>query len=323
MILITGANGFIGSALVWSLNQRGREDLILCDKKEKLNQRPNLKSAKYFTFLDVSELFFMLQSQPWAKKIDTVLHIGACADTTEMDVDYLRETNVVFSQKLCDWSLAQGARFIYASSAAVYGEGELGFSDEDYLTPRLKPLNPYGRSKWEVDMWVLDKNLIDQVVGLRFFNVFGPNEYHKGAMASVIFRAFPMARDKGKVRLFKSHKEGFGDGEQKRDFIYVKDVIRIVEFFMEHSQAHGIFNVGTGNPSSFNQLATHLLNALGKKPIIEYFDMPEELQPKYQYFTQATINRLKKSGYKETFTPFDTAVTDYVKRYLTPGKVLS
>lgn len=322
MILITGANGFIGSALVATLNHQGRNDLILCDRKSKLDQRNNLGNAQYQELFDVAELFNKLETEDWAEQIDCILHIGACADTTELNVDFLNENNVRYTQKLCQWALDKGARFIYASSAAVYGDGEFGFSDSDQLTPKLVPLNPYGKSKWEVDKWVIEQGLIDKVVGLRFFNVFGPNEYHKEKMASVIFRAFPEAQKTDKIKLFKSHKEGIADGEQLRDFIYVKDVIKVIQFFMEEPQANGIFNVGTGQACSFNQLATYLLKALGKEPCIEYFDMPKELQPRYQYFTQADISRLRQVGYKEPFLSFEQSVTDYVQNYLIPGKTL-
>ncbi len=322
MILITGANGFIGSAITATFNQQERSDLILCDRKSKLNARENLKKARYAELLDVAELFNALEKEAWAKKIDVVLHIGACADTTELNKKFLDENNVRYTQKLCQWALAHKARFIYASSAAVYGDGQLGFSDSDALTPKLKPLNPYGHSKWEVDKWVIEQGLVNKVVGLRFFNVFGPNEYHKEKMASVLYRTFPEAQKTGKVRLFKSHQKGIADGEQKRDFIYVKDVIRVIEFFMNHPKENGIFNVGTGKAATFNALATYLLQALGKKPKIEYFDMPEELRPRYQYFTEADITRLRAAGYQEPFQSFEASVTDYVKNYLIPGKTL-
>ncbi len=322
MILITGANGFIGSALVTTFNHQGREDLLLCDRKSKLDQRNNLKQAKYQELFDVAELFNKLETKEWAKKVDCILHIGACADTTELDVTFLNENNVIYSKKLCEWALKNKARFIYASSAAVYGDGELGFSDSDDLTPKLKPLNPYGKSKWEVDKWVIEQGLINQVVGLRFFNVFGPNEYHKEKMASVIYRTFPETQKTGKIKLFKSHKEGIEDGEQLRDFIYVKDVIKAIQFFMQDHKANGIFNIGTGQASSFNQLGTYLLKALGKEPHIEYFDMPEELRPRYQYFTQADISRLRAAGFQEPFQSFESSVADYVQNYLIPGKSL-
>lgn len=323
MILITGANGFIGSSLVWALNERGRTDLVLCDRQDKLNGRHNLEKAQYHSFVDIQNLFSELKKAPWRDKVEAILHMGACADTTEMNEKFLQENNVTYSQKLCEWSLDQGARFIYASSASVYGDGTLGFSDDDALTPQLKPLNPYGRSKWEVDKWILEKNLSDKVAGLRFFNVFGPNEYHKGSMASVIYRAFPMAHDLGKVRLFQSHKEGVANGEQERDFIYIKDVNKVVLFFLDNPKANGLFNVGTGKASTFNQLGQSLLQALGKKPEIEYFEMPESLRAKYQYFTQADIRRLREAGYQEPFTSFESAVTDYVQNYLLPNKVLT
>lgn len=323
MILITGANGFIGSALAWALNKRGRADLVLCDHTPDIFRRKNLQNLRYKHFVDVADLFTKLKNESWGKKIEAVLHMGACADTTQMDRNFLRENNVNFSQRLCEWALARGARFIYASSAAVYGDGALGFSDDDDLTPRLLPLNPYGESKWLFDCWVLEKGLASKGVGLRFFNVFGPNEYHKGAMASVLFRSFPLARDEGRVRLFKSYKPDCADGEQKRDFIYIKDAVRVIEFFLAQPEANGIFNIGTGAASSFNQLGRALLAALGKNPRLEYFEMPEPLRPKYQYFTQADIGRLRGAGYQENFTPFDDAVADYVKNYLVPSKSLA
>jgi len=333
MILITGAAGFIGSALTWSLNTQGRNDLILCDRfgtnemSAKASWRSsakwkNLLGCRFLEFVDREKLFEKLHTEPWAQQIDIVLHIGARTDTTETDTDLLFQMNTEYSRKLCEWAIDRGARFIYASSAAVYGDGTLGFSDEDALTPHLRPLNAYGFSKWLFDMWVLEHGLTDKVAGLRFFNVFGPNEYHKGTMASVIYRSFPLIYKEGKIRLFESHRSDCAHGEQKRDFIYIKDVIQVVQYFIEHPDSNGIFNVGTGQAHSFNELAQAMFLSLGKEPQIEYFPMPESIRAQYQYFTKAELAKLRKTGFSGVFTPFEEAVTDYVKNYLVSGRYL-
>lgn len=319
MILVTGSAGFIGSAVACMLNRRARTDLILSDRFGTKEKWPNVLGVRFARYVRRDELFEYLEHHPDAKKIDTVIHMGACSDTTEPDVDYLVATNVTFSQRLCQWSLAQGAQFIYASSGAVYGDGSLGFSDADTLTPNLRPLNAYGFSKWLFDMWVLEQGLIDSVTGLRFFNVYGPNEYHKGKMASIVYRAFPDARDKGVVRLFESHRPDYEHGQQERDFIYIDEVLDAIGYILDTPSVTGIYNIGTGRTHTFYELAAALLDALGKPRNIEYFPMPENLRDRYQYYTCADMTKFHEAGYPARHDQFAQCVSRYVKNYLMPG----
>ncbi|MCX8042965.1 MAG: ADP-glyceromanno-heptose 6-epimerase [Desulfobacterota bacterium] len=321
MILITGAAGFIGSAVAYGLNRRGRFDLVLCDALGEDERWKNLLGLRFRTFVHRDELFYYLTTAPDARSIQAVIHLGACSDTTETDMDYLFENNVLYSIRLCQWALRRKKpiRFIYASSAAVYGDGHLGFSDEEEVTPRLKPLNKYGFSKWMFDMWALENNVIHKVAGLRYFNVFGPNEYHKGMMASVIFRSFPQAHHDGRLRLFESHRPDVAHGEQARDFVYIEDAVAMTLFILDHATANGFFNIGTGRAHTFNELAHGVFEGLGKKPVIEYFPMPEELRSRYQYFTQADMRRLQAAGFPRLEDRFHEQVVRYVSRYLTPG----
>lgn len=316
VILVTGAAGFIGSAVVWELNNAGRTDLVLCDRFGSSEKWKNLRTRRFEDYVEAEDLFRRLADASWAGKVEAVLHIGACSSTKEWDMTFLHGNNVAYSQRLGEWAAERGAKFIYASSAATYGDGSLGFSDRDELTPKLEPLNPYGFSKWLVDMWAIRHDFPARAVGLRFFNVFGPNEYHKGDMASVIFNAFEKVKRERLIKLFKSHRPDFGDGEQSRDFVYVKDVARVVRYFLERPETQGIYNVGTGKARSFNDLAKALFGGLDLTPNIEYFDMPEELRDKYQYFTEADLAKLREAGYTEEFTPLEDAVDDYVRNYL-------
>ncbi|MCB1194602.1 ADP-glyceromanno-heptose 6-epimerase [bacterium] len=320
MILITGAAGFIGSAYASYLNKKGLYNLILSDAFGSGNKWKNILGTRFVEFVDRYTLFDFLEKNPLAQKITAVVHLGACTNTTEENMDFLLDTNVQYTTRLCKWAMERKIRFVYASSGAVYGDGALGFSDADALTPQLRPLNAYGFSKWLFDMWILENGLIDSVAGLRFFNVFGPNEYHKGAMASVIFRSLKKAKREGVVRLFESHRGDYGHGEQKRDFIYVDEVLDAVYFVMEHKNANGIFNVGTGKAHTFNELAEALLTGL-KKPInIEYFPMPEDIRSRYQYFTEADMSRLQNAGYTLPGDTFAQNVQKYVRKYLIPAK---
>ncbi len=320
MILITGATGFIGSAFASVLNRKGRSDLILSDSFGEKDKWKNILGVDFVRFVDRNELFCFLESDELAKKITAVVHLGACADTTQTDADYLFANNVDFSIDLCEWSTKRGVRFVYASSAAVYGDGSMGFSDSDELTLKLRPLNAYGFSKWMFDMWVLKNRMVDKVAGMRFFNVFGPNEYHKGSMASVVFRAYPLAKAEGKVRLFESHRDDYSHGEQLRDFIYIDQVTDAILYLMDNGTANGIFNVGTGVAHTFNQLAQAILEGVGKKANIEYFPMPEEIRDRYQYYTQADMTRLYGIGFPKYEDKFQEYVEKYVSCYLMQGQ---
>ena len=319
MIIITGAAGFIGSVIAQGLFRQGVKDLVLVDKFNKPEKWKNVAGINFKEFVDRDSFLDRLEKGEFGTP-EAVIHMGACADTTEFNMDFLMAQNYEYSKRLCLWCQSKNVRFIYASSASVYGDGSKGFNDSDDFTLQMEPLNPYGFSKLVFDRWLINNGLSKTVAGLRFFNVFGPNEYHKGKMSSIIYRAFPMAKKEGVVKLFKSYKKDFTDGGQRRDFIYVKDILPVVNFLLENKKACGIFNLGTGNARSFNELAAAILGPLGKKPIIEYIDMPEEIRNKYQYFTEAEMSSLRNVGYKGTFTSLEDAVSDYEQNYLVPGR---
>lgn len=312
MYIVTGGAGFIGSVLAKYLSD---EKVVIVDKFNKSKKWENVVNTNLYDFIDRDEFVNIIENDK-IKHIKAILHMGACTDTTETNVDYLIKQNYEYSVKLCNYAIDNKIRFIYASSASVYGKGDAGFSDEEDRISMLKPLNPYGFSKWLFDNWVIKKGLSNKVVGLRFFNVFGPNEYHKNKMASVVCKAFPMAVKEGVVRLFRSSVKGVENGEQRRDFIYVKDVIKVINFFMNNEKISGIYNVGTGRARSFNELGHCILKSLNKKPIIEYFDMPEELKDKYQYITEADLTKLRAVGYKDEFMSLEDSVNDYISNYL-------
>ncbi|OGX29278.1 MAG: ADP-glyceromanno-heptose 6-epimerase [Omnitrophica WOR_2 bacterium RIFCSPHIGHO2_01_FULL_52_10] len=314
MIVVTGAAGFIGSCIVAGLNERGREDLILVDGLDEAKKR-NLQHKKYRRYYDKKDFLDLVLQDQVEERPEAVIHMGACSSTTLQDARYFKENNLEYTRSLAQWALRSNVRLIYASSAATYGDGSVGYKDDEATIRRCKPLNLYGQSKQDFDLWVLEQGLLDQVAGLKFFNVFGPNEYHKGDMRSVVAKAYRSVADEGKINLFKSYRKDYKDGEQKRDFIYVKDAVDIVLFFLDHPQINGIFNVGTGKASTWNELAGALFTAVGKKPVIQYIEMPADLERRYQYFTQADMTKLRKSGYPKLFTPLKEAVADYV-RYL-------
>ena len=314
MIVVTGAAGFIGSCIVAGLNERGREDLILVDELDEVKKR-NLQNKKYRQYYDKKDFLDLVLRDEIKERPEALIHMGACSSTTLQDVRYFTENNLEYTRSLAQWALKNNVRFIYASSAATYGDGSVGYKDDEATIRRCKPLNLYGQSKQDFDLWVIDKGLQDKAVGLKFFNVFGPNEYHKGDMRSVVAKAYQRVADEGKISLFKSYRKDYKDGEQKRDFIYVKDAVDIVLFLLDHPQVNGIFNVGTGKASTWNELAGALFAAVGKKPDIQYIEMPADLERRYQYFTQADMAKLRKSGYTKPFTPLKEAVADY-SRYL-------
>ncbi len=314
MIIVTGAAGFIGSVMVWKLNQEGIEDILLADSLYSDQKWLNLRKRIFNDFVDKNELFNWIQN---AKRIDAIIHLGACTDTTEKDVDFLIENNYLFSKKLWKECVNKKIPFLYASSGATYGGGEMGYSDNIDLIPKLKPLNPYGWSKQLFDRWVLKQEKKPTYwYGFKFFNVYGPNEYHKGQMASVIFHAFNQVKKDKKIKLFKSYKENYNHGDQKRDFIYVKDIVSLMYYFYKKHPENGIYNVGTGKANTFNSLAKAVFNALDEDINIEYIDMPSGLKDQYQYFTEANISKLQKIGYNDNFYSLDDGVKDYIQKYL-------
>ena len=319
MILITGAAGFIGSALVWKLNELGRNDLILTDKLRTEEKWKNIAKRDYCDWVNRDELFDWLAVEENAEKIEVVVHMGACSATTEPDGDFLMKNNYEFSKKLWQFCTERQIQFIYASSAATYGMGELGYDDKIDLTGHLalRPLNKYGYSKKIFDVWALKQEKTPkQWVGIKFFNVYGPQEYHKGRMASMVFHSYNQGVENGYVKLFKSHKEGFGDGGQLRDFVYIKDVVEVMNFFIKNPQVNGIFNLGTGNARSFADLGKNTLLSAGMKDRIEYIEMPMDLRGRYQYYTQADMKKLRDAGYSQEFYSLEEGVKDYVQNYL-------
>jgi ADP-L-glycero-D-manno-heptose 6-epimerase len=314
VIIVTGAAGFIGSCIVAKLNERGARDLILADHLNK-DKEKNLANKSYARYYDKKKFLALVLDDRLDADIEAVIHMGACSSTTLQDAPYFRENNFEYSRTLAQWALRHRVRFIYASSAAAYGDGSFGYKDDEATIRKCKPLNFYGQSKQDFDLWVLDNGLTDKAVGLRFFNVFGPNEYHKGDMKSVVAKAYQRVVDEGTMCLFKSCRKEYKDGEQKRDFIYVKDAVDIVLFFLDHPDKTGIFNAGTGHARTWNDLAGALFAAAGRKPRIEYVEMPQGLEERYQYFTQADVTRLRNSGYSRFFTGLEEAVCDYA-RYL-------
>ncbi len=313
MIVVTGGAGFIGSCLVAQLNSRGRQDLIVVDHwdAEDDPKKKNLAGKRYQRFYDKLEYVKLLRRNQFDFDVECILHMGACSSTTLQDADYFEKNNFEYSCAVAGWALEHGARLIYASSAATYGDGALGYSDDDARLRQLKPLNLYGASKQKFDQWVLDHGYQNTVVGLKFFNVFGPNEYHKGEMRSVVAKAYDRVVAEGKMSLFKSYDPRYKDGEQKRDFIYIKDAVDAVMFLMDHPGIHGIYNLGTGQARTWNDLAMALFKAVGKNPRIEYIPMPDVLKDKYQYFTQAEMDKLRRAGYAKPFTSLEDAVKDY------------
>jgi len=314
MILVTGGAGFIGSVLVKHLNKMGREDIVIVDNLGKSEKWKNLINLSYIEYVAKDDFFGWLEV--YFEEIEVVFHLGACSSTTEEDADYLYANNFQFSRDLAIFCLDNDIRFIYASSAATYGAGEMGYSDADKLTGDLKPLNMYGYSKLLIDKWVLSNGLENEVCGLRFFNVFGPNEYHKGSMKSMVYRAYYQILEKGGVKLFKSNSPKFDDGEQMRDFVYVKDVVNVILWLWKNEKVNGIFNVGTGNAKSWKQLMQGVFKAMDKPENIEFIEMPENLRNSYQNYTCADMGKLRAAGYEKEFTSLDESVRDYVQNYL-------
>ena len=312
MIVLTGGAGFIGSCVLAKLNALKLSDIIVVDHLEDERKKENLKNKKFKQYFDKNEFLNLVNKNRLPKGIKSVIHMGACSSTLLQDAQYYRKNNFEYTQILTQWALDHQVRFIYASSAATYGDGRYGYQDDEATIRQCKPLNLYGDSKQRFDLWVLDNGLQDKVVGLRFFNVFGPNEYHKDDMRSVITKAYERVAGEGKIALFKSYKGEYADGEQKRDFIYVKDAVDVVLFFLEHPEKNGIYNLGTGKARTWNDLARAMFKAVGKPVHMDYIDMPLMMRPQYQYFTQADMAKLRKSGYTKEFFELEDGISDYI-----------
>jgi len=316
MIVVTGGAGFIGSAIVWKLNKLGHDKIIIVDELGKYEKWKNLNGLKFSDFYNKDDFMGLVLQRGLPFKVTAILHLGACSSTTEKDADFLIDNNYHYSQELAKYCLENGVRFIYASSAATYGDGSSGYNDDENSLNGLRPLNMYGYSKYLFDSWIKRNSLLDKVVGLKYFNVYGPNEYHKGEMRSVVHKAFEQVRDFGKVKLFKSYKSEYKDGEQKRDFIYVKDAVDMTLYFLDHQDKNGIFNIGTGHAQTWIELVKALFDAVGKPVNIEFIDMQEYIREKYQYFTETNLKKLRNAGYDKTILNVREGVTDYVKNYL-------
>jgi len=316
MIIVTGGAGFIGSALVWKLNQLGENKIIIVDELGSDDKWKNLVSLKFEDFIHKDDFISMIIDQDIPFDITAIIHMGANSSTTERDADHLFSNNYQYTKELAAYCLEKEIRFIYGSSAATYGDGSLGFDDDENKLETLRPLNMYGYSKQLFDLWAKKNDVFDKIVGLKYFNVYGPNEYHKGDMRSVVHKAFKQIRETGKVKLFKSLNPKYKDGEQLRDFIYVKDAVDMTLFFMDKPDINGLYNLGTGKARTWNDLVSSIFKALNKSVNIEYIELPEHLREKYQYFTEANMSKIKKAGFNSPITSLEDGVADYVQNYL-------
>lgn len=317
MIVLTGGAGFIGSCFLAKLNAERVRDALIVDVLESSTNWLNLRGKRFQDYLHRDRFLALLQSGAFHGQIEAIVHMGACSNTTESNVDFLMENNYRYSRSLAEYALLHGIRFIYASSAATYGDGTHGYSDDINGLEAFVPLNPYGFSKHLFDLWVARNGYEHKVCGLKFFNVFGPNEYHKTGMLSGTFNAFTQMQNSGKIRLFNSHSPAFKDGEQQRDFVYVKDCVEVLWWLLTHPAANGIFNLGSGVARTWNEMAQAVCAALGKPVAIEYIEMPEVLRPQYQYRTQAEMGKLSSAGCPVRFHSLEEATLDYVQGYLT------
>ncbi|MDD5439864.1 MAG: ADP-glyceromanno-heptose 6-epimerase [Candidatus Omnitrophica bacterium] len=320
MIILTGGAGFIGSAFLWKLNQMGITDILVVDALGETDKWKNLRAKRFSDYIQKMD-FLELVNENKLPKPEAVVHMGACSSTTLTDANYFIKNNYEYTKTLAAWAMKHKAPFLYASSAATYGDGAQGYSDDHKGIPALEPLNMYGYSKQLFDLWALHNGCIKKITGIKFFNVFGPNEYHKGEMMSVICKQFRLVKNDGVIKLFRSYRPDYKDGEQKRDFIYIKDTIEVMYWFFTHPGKTGLFNLGTGRARSWNDIAAAMFSSLGKKPRIEYIEMPDYLKPKYQYFTQADMDKLRKAGCRHTFQSLEDSIRDYTK-YLTDGTYL-
>lgn len=312
MIVVTGAAGFIGSCVAKYLHEQGRDDIVLVDDFSNQNKLANLTTIESLEKINRDEFF------DWVidKSIDSIIHLGARTDTTEFDYSIFQRLNVDYSKRIWHLAAERSIPLVYASSAATYGAGELGYRDDHEIVSDLKPLNPYGKSKNVFDQWVLDNDSLPHWYGLKFFNVYGPNEYHKGRMASVVYHAFNQIKATGGMKLFKAHNSAYADGEQLRDFIYVKDICRVIAFLIDRLPNSGIYNLGSGKARTFLDLTNAVFNAMDLDPKISFIDTPVDIRDTYQYYTQADMTKLASAGYSESFQELEHGVNDYVMNYL-------
>ena len=312
MIVVTGAAGFIGSCVAKYLHEQGRDDIVLVDDFSNQNKLANLTTIESLEKINRDEFF------DWVidKSIDSIIHLGARTDTTEFDYSIFQRLNVDYSKRIWHLAAERSIPLVYASSAATYGAGELGYRDDHEIVSDLKPLNPYGKSKNVFDQWVLDNDSLPHWYGLKFFNVYGPNEYHKGRMAGVVYHAFNQIKATGGMKLFKAHNSAYADGEQLRDFIYVKDICRVIAFLIDRLPNSGIYNLGSGKARTFLDLTNAVFNAMDLDPKISFIDTPVDIRDTYQYYTQADMTKLASAGYSESFQELEHGVNDYVMNYL-------
>jgi ADP-L-glycero-D-manno-heptose 6-epimerase len=323
-LVVTGGAGLIGSALIWGLNNRNIENIWLVDSQESNDEKnKNLAPLSFSRHLSPEDFRKLVrENSDELSSISTIFHLGACSSTTETNEAYLNDNNLGYTRELCEWSLEHGVRFVYASSASTYGDGSLGMDDQDLDLAKFQPLNLYGWSKHKFDLLAKENQWLEQIVGLKYFNVYGPNEEHKGDMRSVVSKAYEQIASTGEMTLFKSYHPDYGDGEQMRDFLYVKDAVLMTIWLAESTRANGLFNLGNGQARTWLDLGHSIFSALGTDSNIRFIEMPEILRDKYQYFTEAKIDKLRHAGYRNELFALEDAVKDYVTQYLVPNRRL-
>lgn len=323
MYIVTGGAGLIGSGIVWGLNQRGISDIVIVDSLGLSEKWKNLRALRFAEYEEKDDFREMIQDGTFAnKKIDAIIHMGACSSTTERDAAYLIDNNYKYTQELASFAVAHDIRFIYASSCATYGNGSCGYDDDEDRIEELRPLNMYGYSKQLFDLWAKHTGLLKNITGLKFSNVYGPNELHKGEMRSVVCRAYEQISSGDRMALFKSYRQEYADGEQKRDFIYIKDAVEMVLFLLDRADASGLYNIGSGRAETWNSLAEAAFAAFNKPVNIDYIEMPEHLRGRYQYYTKAEMGKLLALGYDKEITSLKEAIADYICNYRLQDKFI-
>lgn len=316
MIVVTGAAGFIGSAYIAQLNAHGVTNILAVDNSSLTHHDALLGNKRIANFIDRHEFISLLRADKLPNTITAIVHLGACSSTTERNLEFLRETNIDYTKSVIEYCVTKNVRCIYASSAATYGDGAHGYGDDESIIERFKPLNAYGDSKQIVDLWAREKGYLSKIAALKFFNVYGPNEYFKGDMASIAWKAFNTITQTGSFSLFKSHRPDYKDGEQMRDFVYVKDCCKVMSWLLDNTHINGIYNVGSGRARSWNDLLKAIFSAMGREPVIKYIDMPESLRNQYQYYTEAPIEKLRAAGYAAEISSLESGVHDYITVHL-------